>query len=155
MLTTYRTNSTNKDFQSLVSQLDAHLRIRDGEDHEFYSQYNKIDALNYVVVAYENDLPLGCGAIKPFDESTMEVKRMFVPEKLRGKGIASAVLQELEKWAAELGFKKCILETGLAMPEAIALYKKNGYKKIANYGQYAGVESSVCFEKFFNSPPAR
>ncbi len=148
MLKTYRSDSANKDFQSLVSQLDAHLRIRDGEDHEFYSQYNKIDALKYVILVYENDQPAGCGAIKAFDESTIEVKRMFVPEELRGKGIASMVLNELENWAAELGFQKCVLETGLAMPEAIALYEKNGYKRIANYGQYAGVENSVCFEKF-------
>lgn len=77
----------------------------------------------------------------------MEVKRMFVSPDQRGKGIASIVLVELEKWAAELKYNKCILETGIRQPEAISLYKKNNYKLIENYGQYINVTSSVCFEK--------
>lgn len=72
---------------------------------------------------------------------------MFVPTERRKKGIASAILNELENWAAELSFTKCILETGKRQPEAIGLYKKNGYKQIPNYGQYASVENSVCFRK--------
>jgi GNAT superfamily N-acetyltransferase len=77
----------------------------------------------------------------------MEVKRMYTAEEARSKGIASMILAELEKWAAELNYAKCILETGLRQPEAIALYIKNGYKTIPNYGQYAGIENSVCFMK--------
>jgi putative acetyltransferase len=57
------------------------------------------------------------------------------------------VLAELEAWAAELGYPKCVLETGKRQPEAIALYEKQGYQRISNYGQYIGVENSVCFEK--------
>jgi GNAT superfamily N-acetyltransferase len=57
------------------------------------------------------------------------------------------ILAELEKWAGELSCTKCILETGKRQPDAIGLYKKNGYKPVPNYGQYAGVENSVCFEK--------
>lgn len=57
------------------------------------------------------------------------------------------ILAELEGWAAELSFRKCILETGKKQPEAIELYKSNEYQLIANYGQYIGVENSVCFEK--------
>ncbi|MGQ2983306.1 GNAT family N-acetyltransferase [Flavobacterium sp.] len=103
--------------------------------------------LKHVVVVYKDGMPVGCGAIKPYDDTTMEVKRMFVPWEHRGSGMALAVLQELEQWAKELGFAKCILETGIKMPEAIGLYKKSGYAQTNNYGQYAGVESSVCFEK--------
>jgi putative acetyltransferase len=77
----------------------------------------------------------------------MEVKRMFVKEEFRGKGIAGKVLSELEKWARELWFQKCILETGTRQIEAIALYKKSKYSIIPNYGQYEGVENSLCFEK--------
>ena len=72
---------------------------------------------------------------------------MFVPVAFRGSGIATKVLMELEKWAAEMSYKKCILETGKKQPEAIGLYRKNGYMLISNYGQYAGVENSLCFEK--------
>ncbi|MGE5795510.1 MAG: GNAT family N-acetyltransferase, partial [Ignavibacteria bacterium] len=77
----------------------------------------------------------------------MEVKRMYTIPEYRGKGIATRVLIELERWALELSYSKCILETGKKQPEAIALYKKNGYKLISNFGQYEGAENSVCFEK--------
>lgn len=72
---------------------------------------------------------------------------MFTSAEARGRGIASRILDELESWALELGYSKCILETGFKQPEAIALYQKNGYSRIDNYGQYAGVETSLCFEK--------
>src|SRR6218665_1445450 len=142
-----RTNSTNQDFQALVSLLDEDLAIRDGGEHSFYQQFNGIVNLVHVVVCYVNNEPAGCGAFKPYDTALAEIKRMFVLPGLRGKGIASAVLQELEKWADETGFTGYILETGKKQPEAIALYKKNGYVVIPNYGQYTGVENSVCMKK--------
>jgi GNAT superfamily N-acetyltransferase len=77
----------------------------------------------------------------------MEIKRMYVKEDKRGKGIASIILRELEKWCIELKYEKSILETGLAQPEAIRLYTKNNYQRIPNYGQYEHVQTSVCFEK--------
>ncbi|WP_066631749.1 GNAT family N-acetyltransferase [Labilibacter marinus] len=142
-----RTDSTHPDFISLVKELDADLAIRDGEDHAFYAQYNKIDSLKYVVIAYHNDIPLACGAIKEYEPNTMEVKRMYTSPQSRGKGLASLVLAELEKWAQELSYKKCILETGIKQPEAIALYTKNNFQSIPNYGQYTEVKDSRCFEK--------
>jgi GNAT superfamily N-acetyltransferase len=103
-----------------------------------------------VLVAYDEGLATGCGAIKEYSPGIMEVKRMFTLPSQRGKGIASRILSELEKWAAELRYQKCILETGKKQKEAIALYLKNGYTVIPNYGQYAGVENSICFEKELN-----
>jgi len=103
--------------------------------------------IKHVVVAYDNETAVGCGAIKEYDAESMEVKRMYTPPEHRGKGIAVVVLAELEKWAAELSYKKCVLETGKAQPEAIALYTKCSYTVIPNYGQYAGIENSVCFMK--------
>lgn len=150
MIQVVRTDSTNQDFISLVAFLDADLAIRDGEDHSFYNQFNKIDQIKYVVMAYENNKPIGCGAIKEFNANSMEIKRMYVSPENRGKGIASIVLSELENWATELGYKKCILETGIKQPEAIALYRKRKYITISNYGQYAGIENSLCFEKQLN-----
>ena len=142
-----RTDSSNPDFQKLVAQLDAELAVRDGDDHAFYDQFNKIDSIKHVILAIENGVAVGCGAFKPFPENSVEVKRMFVPLEMRGRGIASAILGGLEKWALELGFEKCVLETGKKQPEAIALYLKNGYRVVPNFGQYVGVENSVCFEK--------
>lgn len=147
MIKLIRTDSSNKDFVELVCLLDKELKIRDGDDHSFYAQYNKIDKIKNVVVAYENNIAVGCGAIKEYEPGTMEVKRMFVKDKYRNKGIATIVLLELEKWSRELGYSKCILETGIKQPEAIRLYTKNNYSVIPNYGQYAGVDNSVCMEK--------
>ena len=123
------------------------LKIRDGEEHSFYAQFNKIDTIKYAVVAYAEDIPVGCGAIKEYADKTMEIKRMFVRLDKRGQGVALLVLQELEKWSKELGIEKCILETGKKQPEAIQLYKKNNYTIIPNFGQYENVENSICFEK--------
>jgi len=147
MIKAIRTNSDNPDFIELVKQLDAYLKVLDGDEHAFYNQLNKIDAIKCVVVAYEKETAIGCGAIKEFDAGSMEVKRMYTLPGERGKGIASRVLTELEKWSAEMGFEKCVLETGKRQPEAIALYKKMGYLLIPNYGKYAGMENSACFEK--------
>lgn len=147
MLTFKRTNSDDPDFQKLVIELDKDLAVRNGEANEFFAQYNKIALIKNVVVAYNNNKPMGCGAMKEYEPTVMEIKRMFVPKELRGKGIAQNILTELEQWAKELGYKKCILETGDKMPEAIGLYKKSNYNVIPNYGQYTEVESSVCFEK--------
>ncbi|MFH6604564.1 GNAT family N-acetyltransferase [Maribacter algicola] len=147
MIQLSRTDSENIDFQNLVARLDADLAQRDGNDHAFYDQFNKITDIKYALVAYENDKPVGCGAIKEIEPGSMEVKRMYVLPHQRGKGIATKILLGLELWAKELYYKKCVLETGKRQPEAIALYMKNGYVVIPNYGQYSGVENSVCFEK--------
>jgi len=147
MITTIRTDSSDEDFISLVKLLDADLAQRDGKDHSFYAQFNKIDKIKYVIVAYADNTPISCGAIKEFDATSMEVKRMYTLPQFRGKGIATMVLGELEKWAAELSYAKCILETGKRQPEAIQLYRRKGYSSIPNYGQYIGIENSVCFEK--------
>jgi putative acetyltransferase len=147
MIHLIRTDSDNTDFHGLVRLLDADLRIRDGEDHAFFAQFNKIDKIKYVVMAFEGNVAVGCGAIKEYSQDEMEVKRMYVAEEKRGQGIASKVLFELEKWANELHYQKCILETGVKQPEAIGLYEKSGYQRIPNYGQYKDVAASVCFEK--------
>lgn len=147
MITTIRTNSKNQDFRELVKHLDADLEIRDGSEHAFYAQFNKINLIKHVVIAYAGKTPVGCGAIKELTSDSMEVKRMYTVPESRGKGVASKVLSELEKWSAELSYRKCLLETGKKQPEAIALYLKCGYKIAQNYGQYTGVENSICFEK--------
>lgn len=146
-----RVDSSNADFIELVRYLDAELAERDGEEHGFYAQFNNIDLINHVFVAYDSENAVSCGAIKTFESGTMddavEVKRMYTLPEYRGKGIAARLLGELEKWAAELGYGRCVLETGLKQPEAIRLYEKSGYIVMPNYGQYVGVENSVCFEK--------
>jgi putative acetyltransferase len=142
-----RTNSDNLDFQELVVLLDADLKIRDGDDHPFYDQFNKIQNIRNVIVCYNDGKPIGCGAFKEYDSKTVEIKRMFVLPECRGKGIGLVILKELEFWAMELNYFACILETGKKQPEAISLYQKAGYAIIENYGQYENVENSVCMKK--------
>jgi GNAT superfamily N-acetyltransferase len=147
MIFLQRTNSDNENFQALVRLLDAELAIRDGAEHAFFAQFNKLDAIKHVVLAFQDGHAVSCGAIKEYDEDTMEVKRMFTLLEHRGKGIAAELLRELEVWAVELGFKQTILETGFKQLEAIRLYEKSGYTRIPNYGQYIGVENSLCMKK--------
>ena len=147
MITMIRTNSLNQDFIHLVKYLDAELAQLDGDEHAFYAQLNKTHNLNHVIVAYENDKPIACGALREHSPTTMEVKRMYTLPESRGKGIATKILTELENWASELSYQKCILETGKRQPDAIWLYQKNGYKIIPSYGKYLVMENSVCFEK--------
>lgn len=142
-----RTTAENTDFQKLALALDQELALRDGELHSFYHQFNKSKALHQVVIAFINDQAIACGALKQYTKNTVEVKRMFVLESERGKGLASSVLFELEVWAKELHYERCILETGINQPEAINLYKKNNYIIIPNYGPYETAYSSICFEK--------
>lgn len=147
MITIFRTDSNNKDFQGLVTLLDKDLSERDGKEHSFYAQYNKSTMIKNVVVCYKDNAPIGCGAFKKFDDTKVEIKRMYVKPESRGQGIAMKILSELEKWAAESGYSSTVLETGKRQPEAINLYKKAGYKIIPNFGQYEGVENSVCMTK--------
>ena len=151
MIRLIRTDSDNKDFIHLVKHLDAELAVLDGEEHAFYAQLNKTDKIKHVIVAYKNEQPISCGAIREYSPTIMEVKRMYTLPESRSKGIATKVLNELEKWASELSYHKCVLETGKRQPDAIRLYQKNGYKPIHNYGKYVEMENSVCFEKEFTN----
>ena len=147
MQTITRTTSQNADFKNLILLLDQVLKIADGEEHAYFDQYNQIDSINNVVVCYENGIAIGCGAFKEYEPGIAEIKRMFVHEEHRGKGIASAVLSELELWAKELNYVACILDTNKALTNAVALYKKSGYSITENYGQYIGIECSICMKK--------
>jgi len=142
-----RTDSSNTDFQNLVKSLDATLAEHNGEDDDFFAQFNTIDTIKNCVVAYIDDIPAACGAFKPFSEDTVEIKRMFTNPEFRKKGLGSAIVKELENWAAELNFKKAVLETSLDLKSAISVYEKSGFYRIPNYGQYVGIEQSVCYEK--------
>ena len=147
MITLKRTNSDDVDFKKLVALLDQDLAIRDGEDHAFYNQFNKTDKIKHAVVYYENDIPVGCGAFREKESDKTEIKRMYVQPDHRKKGIASAILKELEIWAKEVGYTYTILETGKNQPEAINLYQKQEYTIIPNYPPYEQMDNSVCMKK--------
>ncbi|PKF72369.1 GNAT family N-acetyltransferase [Chryseobacterium sp. PMSZPI] len=143
----YRTDSSNIDFQNLVKHLDATLASHNGDEHDFFDQFNKIDTIKHCIVVYIDEVPAACGAIKPFSKSIVEIKRMYTDPAFRKRGLASAIVKELENWAKDLGFEKAILETSQDLKTAISVYEKGGFYKIPNYGQYVNVNTSVCYEK--------
>jgi len=99
-------------------------------------------------VAYDdNGIAVACGALKHFNESTTEIKRMYVKENFRGRGISKKILLKLEHHARELQYQRLVLETGLKQPEAMSLYSKFGYTPIKCYGRHANDPDSRCFEK--------
>ncbi len=146
-MTIERTQSSHPHFVKLVAELDAFLTVKDGDMHDYYNQYNSIENIPYVILIYENEKPVACGAMKPFNSNSVEIKRMYTQPDQRGKGLGRKVLDELAVWAKEEGYKNLVLETGASFEAAIALYQKYGFTKISNYGQYEGIESSVCFQK--------
>jgi putative acetyltransferase len=146
-ITLQRTNAENADFRQLVKKLDSYLAVTDGEEHDFYHQFNGLEDIKYVVLVEVEGRAVACGAIKHYDDRSVEVKRMFTEASVRGRGVAGEVLKALEAWSRELGYERCVLETGWRQKAAVRLYQKSGYEIIPNYGQYIGMENSVCMAK--------
>jgi GNAT superfamily N-acetyltransferase len=105
--------------------------------------------LGTFVVAWLDGEPVGCGAVKPFGTADRvgEIKRMYTAPEARRRGVSRAILEHLEATAAELGYVRLHLETGLPQPEAIGLYESHGWQRIPSYGRYKDTPSSVCFAK--------
>ena len=142
-----RTTSDEPDFQKLAGELESDLKTRDGDEHVFYAQLNKIDRLKHVVVVYQQSEPVGCGAFRAYEEDSVEIKRMYVQPAYRGQKIGASVLDALENWARELNVFSTVLETGNKQLEAIHLYRKSGYIVMENYGPYKNMEESICMCK--------
>lgn len=146
MITLIKTTSDNADFKHLTQLFDEYLVDIDGDEKDFFAQYNQIH-LDHVLVCYEDGKALGCGAFKEYEPDVAEIKRMFVLPEQRGRGIAASILKAIESWARQEGYQYAVLETAPKLESAIALYKKSGYEIIPNYGQYAQVENSICMKK--------
>ena len=147
MLKVIRTTSEDFEFKSLVNFLDKELNVRYGMEQSKMDVHNSIESVEKVVLGYDENGPIACGCIKAIDPITIELKRMFVKSEHRGNGIAGLVLLELENWAKESLFEKCILETGIKQPEAIHFYTKMGYLIIGNFGPYINNPNSICMGK--------
>lgn len=147
MLDISRCEGTDSAFVALTMKLDEELGERYGALMDFFGAYNRSSDITTALVARYGGEPVGCGCFKPFSKGTVEIKRMFVRQDMRGKGIAQTILRALEDWARELGNRAVMIETGILQPEAIRLYEAAGYKRTVNYEPYIGVEESVCFRK--------
>jgi len=146
-----RTNSLDPDFQMLAGELEADLKVRDGDGHLLFAALNQLTGTVDAVVAYDQDKAVGCGAFRKYDEDTAELKRMFVRPLSRVQGLGSGILAELEKWAAEQGYSNWVLETGRNQPEALGFYLKHSFIMIPRFGRYLQSENSICFHKSFGN----
>lgn len=147
MIELKRTDSGDPGFLALIALLDRDLWARYPDTQASYEDGNRIAPGTRAVLASEAGDPCGCACLRPLGAGRYELKRMFVRPERRGAGLASAILRELEAWAAELGGREIVLETGIGQPEAIGLYGKLGYLRIPNYGEYAAKPESVCMAK--------
>lgn len=147
MIEILRTNSENPDFAQLVMLLDAHLWEQYPETQAEYDTYNIIEKNYTVVIAYKENIAVGCGCFKKLDDENVEIKRMYVKPESRGLGISHLILAELEQWAKQLSFNAALLETLYKQTSAISLYKKRGFQIVQNYGPYIGLDQSICMKK--------
>lgn len=143
------TDGGNKDFISLCNLLDNYLNESFGgeENRAEYIQYNKLNDIKDVIVAYDGDIPVGSASFKKYDDDCAEVKRVFIKKEYRGQGISKKIMELLEQSAKNKGFSYFILESGAPLFEAHSLYKTIGYKIMPNYGQYVDMSESICMKK--------
>jgi GNAT superfamily N-acetyltransferase len=99
------------------------------------------------LLATVDGAPAGCGGWRTIDAGRAEIKRMFTAAAYRNRGVARALLAELERTAAAAGIGQLVLETGSVQPEAIALYESSGYVPIEGFGYYAGRPLSRAYGK--------
>ncbi len=148
MLKLLRTDHKDDNFISLTRELDEELKQLYGNYQKKFDAQNKLDKTVKVILAYDADTAVGCGALRPMSGSEMvEIKRMFVQPSFRGRGISKIILAELEALAKEIGYKNIKLETGKNQPAAIGLYLKTGYSITAPYGEYKFIDEAICMEK--------
>jgi putative acetyltransferase len=147
MLQLIRTTSNHPHFNLLIQELDHDLDERYGLIQLQYKTLNKVENIDTVILAFSDDIAVGCGCFKPYNATTIEIKRFYLKPGSRGQGIADQILSDLENWANELGYSKAILETGIRQPEAIRFYTKKGFVRIENFGNYQGNSNSICFGK--------
>ena len=143
------TNGQDKDFIRLCHALDGFLNELVGgeENRAQYIPYNTLDDIHDVLVAYENNTPIGCASFKRYDDKSAEVKRVFVKEEYRGNQIGRQLMEFLEQLARDKGYSYLILESGEPLVAAMRLYRSLGYAVIPNYGQYVNMADSVCMKK--------
>ncbi|MFZ1904321.1 MAG: GNAT family N-acetyltransferase [Steroidobacteraceae bacterium] len=98
------------------------------------------------VAAFLGDSPVGCGALREFDSTTAEVRRMYVRPQHRGKHVGHAILAHLIAGARELGYQRLILETGDKQASAIAFYENHGFKRIEPFAEHVNDKTSRCYE---------
>jgi len=140
--------------QTLIAELTAEMRALYNDEEDGAGRFNPADVdvpRAVFLVAFADEMPIGCGALRPVDTQTAEVKRMYVRPLARGQGLSRRLLDALEQCGRDFDYQRIILETGHPQASAVSLYKTSGYDVIANYAPYVGDPDSICFEKILSS----
>lgn len=143
---------TGPDGRALVAALDAELEERYGAEvcGLGLAPEEVAPGRGVFLVARWDGEPVGCGALRKGDGDLAEVRRMYVAPAARGHRIATAVLRRLEAEARRLGAGRLLLETGPAQPEALSLYRREGFRRTECAGPYAD-SSGICMEKLLST----
>jgi putative acetyltransferase len=137
----------DKFVQMLIKKLDQFQIDLYGVENCHLDSFEELkNSKAYMVGAYIDNQLIGIGAVKLFAEYA-ELKRMYLDENQRGKGIAEKILAQLEKYVQKTGIKKVYLETGVQQKPALNFYKKNGYSEVEKFGNYETNEVSVFLGK--------
>jgi putative acetyltransferase len=143
-----RTSPRKPDARVLIGELDEYLNRLYSAERNYLLDLEALCAPEVTFfVARCGDESAGCGALRRIDETSGEIKRMYVRPRFRGKGIGRAILLALEAEARANGIARLVLETGVDQPEALALYERHQYVPCARYGEYRDDPTSVFFEK--------
>jgi GNAT superfamily N-acetyltransferase len=140
---------------ALIQSLNAELSDRypeEGANHFRLDPEEVAEGRGVFYVAYRDAQPIGCGAVRLLNADTAEIKRMYVAPGVRGNRIGRVLLDSLESEARRLGARLLVLETGERQPEAVALYARAGFVRIAAFGEYIGSPLSVCMAKSLQQP---
>ena len=136
------------DAQALIAELETHLASSYPVESRHGFSVAKLLAENVAFFVTRADgAPAGCGGIKLFGTDYGEVKRMFVRPPFRGLGLGKLMLDHLIGYARRNGVSLVRLETGIYQPEAISLYERAGFRRIAPFGNYTDDPLSLCYEK--------
>ena len=139
---------THDDAATLREQMTAELRPRYADLVRTRGPFPESDPATVVVtlVAYADDVPVGTAALRLVD-GLHEVKRVYVAPSHRRDGLAARLLAALEERARGLGVRTLVLQTGVRQPEAAALYTREGWLPVEQFGQYVDDPYSLCFAK--------
>ena len=136
------------DIVALIDALDAYQGALYPAESNYHLSVEALKARNvlFAVVRDDAGVVIGCGAVVLFDDYG-ELKRMFVPQAQRGRGVAKAIITYLEAHAVQRNCQLLRLETGIHQPEALSLYASAGYERRGPYGDYPEDPLSVFMEK--------
>ena len=143
------TDGSNADFQKFYLKTEEFYSSIVGglKNRAAFVPYNISESITDVLIASISGVAVGCAGLKAYSDSDVEIKRVWVDPEFRGNHISTVMMDELEKRAVELGFKRAILQTRPQMEEAVHLYTKRDYVLIDNYPPYDKLEGAICFAK--------